>query len=145
MVWVEEDVALRCFSSSPFSIRIKRKYGKTTKEGLRKKVKHGVVDDEPVVRKTIKTSLKGKEIFYEKEGMCSKRSQVVTNYKRAIVNGKAKMVRDFGIVKEKVDVGIKRDVRRTNVLGLLATGNLQKQPVVSTTKVRGSAVKVEYE
>nr|GEV79380.1 putative reverse transcriptase domain, ribonuclease H-like domain, aspartic peptidase domain protein [Tanacetum cinerariifolium] len=50
MVWVAEDAALRCSSSSLFSTRIKRKGGKTTKEGLRKKEKgkQKMVDDEHV-------------------------------------------------------------------------------------------------
>nr|GEV37342.1 transposase, MuDR, MULE transposase domain protein [Tanacetum cinerariifolium] len=96
MVWVEEDAALRCSSSSPFSTRIKKKGGKITKKGLRKKEKgkHKMVDDELVGRKSIKTSRKGKEIMYEFPGPSStKESHVsVTNYKRAIVNGKAKVV-----------------------------------------------------
>ncbi|GJS21115.1 hypothetical protein Tco_0449747 [Tanacetum coccineum] len=96
MVWVEEDAALRCSSSSPFSTRIKRKGGKTTKEGLRKKAKgeQKMVNDEPVGRKSVETSRKGKEIMYEFPCPSpTKESQVsVTNYKRAIVNGKAKMV-----------------------------------------------------
>ncbi|GJX19025.1 hypothetical protein Tco_0221702 [Tanacetum coccineum] len=144
MVWVEEDVALRCFSSSPFSIRIKRKRGKKTKEGLRKKVKPRMVDDDLVVRKSIKLCLKGKEKMYELPGTPTKGSQVVvTNYQRAVVNGKAKMIEDVGLVQEKVDVGIKQGVRRkTNVLVLLAPGNLQKQPGVSATKVQESTVKV---
>nr|GEY19566.1 hypothetical protein [Tanacetum cinerariifolium] len=66
MVWVEEDAALRCSSSSLFSTRIKRKKGKTTKEGLRKKAKgeQKMVDDEPGGRKSVQTSRKRKEIMY---------------------------------------------------------------------------------
>ncbi|GJS36773.1 hypothetical protein Tco_0535155 [Tanacetum coccineum] len=108
MVWVEEDVALRCSSSSPFSTRIKRKGGKTTKEDLRKKAKEKkkMVDDKPVGRKSVQTSRKGKEIMYEFPGPSpTKESQVsVTNYKRAIVNGKSKMV-------EVEDVDIVQPVR----------------------------------
>ncbi|GJW85589.1 hypothetical protein Tco_0158734 [Tanacetum coccineum] len=91
-------------SSTPFSTRIKRKCGKTTNSGLRKKVKAGMVDDEPVGRKSIQTSHKGKEIIYELPGSPTKESQVVTNYKRTIVNGKAKMVEveDVCLVQEKV-------------------------------------------
>ncbi|GJS13066.1 hypothetical protein Tco_0407538 [Tanacetum coccineum] len=105
MVWVKEDTALRCSSSSPFSTRIKRKGGKTTKKGLRKKAKRSkkMVDDEPVGRKSVTTSRKEKEIMYEFPGPSpTKESQVsVTNYKRVIVNGKAKMVEveDVGLVK----------------------------------------------
>ncbi|GKC05342.1 hypothetical protein Tco_0996952 [Tanacetum coccineum] len=64
-----------------------------------------MVDDEPVGRKSIQTSRKGKEIIYGLPGTPTKESQVVvTNYKRAIVNGKAKMVKveDVGLVQEKV-------------------------------------------
>ncbi|GJT48969.1 RNA-directed DNA polymerase, eukaryota, reverse transcriptase zinc-binding domain protein [Tanacetum coccineum] len=104
----EEDAALRCSSSSPFSTRIKRKGGKTTKEGLRKKAKgeQKMVDDEPVGRKSVQTSHKGKEIMYEFPGPSpTKESQVsVTNYKIAIVNGKAQMV-------EVEDVGLVQPVR----------------------------------
>ncbi|GKA63562.1 pentatricopeptide repeat-containing protein [Tanacetum coccineum] len=122
MVWVEEDAALRCSSSSPFRTRIKRKGGKTTKEGLRKKAKREpkMVDDELVGRKSVQTSRKGKEIMYEFPGPSpTKESHVsVTNYKRAIVNGKAKMV-------EVEDVGL-------------------VQPVESTTKVQRSTTKVDF-
>ncbi|GJU00188.1 hypothetical protein Tco_1110526, partial [Tanacetum coccineum] len=94
MVWVEEDAALRCLSTTPFSTRIKKKHGKRTKKGLRKN--------------------KGSQI-------------VVTNFKRVVVSGKAKMVEDIGLVEENVDVGIKQDVRRrNNVLGLLVPGNNMK-------------------
>nr|GFB96523.1 hypothetical protein [Tanacetum cinerariifolium] len=103
MVWVEEDDGLHCFSSTPFSTRIKKKHDKTTKEGLRKKVKPGMVDDELVGRKSFQTSRKGKGKMYE--------------------------------LPEKVDVGNKEDVGRTNVLGLMAPGNKHKQPVVLATKV----------
>ncbi|GKC59393.1 hypothetical protein Tco_1086991 [Tanacetum coccineum] len=91
----EEDAALRCSSSSPFSTMIKRKGG----------------------RKSIQTSHKGKDIMYEFIGPSpTKESQVsVTNYKRAIVNGKAKMV-------------------EVEAVGLV-------QPVGSTTKVQRSTAK----
>ncbi|GJW34865.1 hypothetical protein Tco_0057785 [Tanacetum coccineum] len=83
-----------------------------------------MVNDEPVGRKLIQTSRKGKEIMYELPSTPTKERHVVaTNYKRAIVNGKAKIVEDVGHVQENVDVGIKKDVRRrTNVLGLMAPG-----------------------
>ncbi|GKC64561.1 hypothetical protein Tco_1097159 [Tanacetum coccineum] len=63
MVWLEEDASLRCSSSSPFSTRIKRKSHKTTKECGRKnsRGKEKMVDDEPLGRKLLKTSRKGKE------------------------------------------------------------------------------------
>ncbi|GJT64931.1 hypothetical protein Tco_1016411 [Tanacetum coccineum] len=63
MVWLEEDASLRCSSSSPFSTRIKRKSHKTTKDCGRKnsRGKEKMVDDEPLGRKLLKTSRKGKE------------------------------------------------------------------------------------
>ncbi|GJY38327.1 hypothetical protein Tco_0424691 [Tanacetum coccineum] len=100
MVWVEEDAALLCSSSSPFSTRIKRKCGKTTKEGLRKKQRGS-----------------------KKWLMMSWRQKVT------IVNGKAKMVEfeDVSLVQDKVDVGNKEDVgRRKNMLGLVAPVNKHK-------------------
>nr|GEV49283.1 hypothetical protein [Tanacetum cinerariifolium] len=144
MVWLEEDTALRCYSSSSFTTRIKKRGGKTSKEGLRKQTKPGMVDDEPVGRKSGQTSRKGKEIMYELPAATTtkEREVVVTNYKRAIVNGKAKMVEDVGPVQENVDVGIKKDViRRTNVLGLMAPSNLKKKPMVSASMGQGSNVK----
>ncbi|GKB72592.1 hypothetical protein Tco_0934004 [Tanacetum coccineum] len=105
VVWLEEDVGFRCLSSTPFSTMIKRKCGNTSKECKKKKVKSEMVDDEPLVRKKIKTSPKGKEKMF---GSCyqfpnspPKESKVVvTNYKRAITHGKAKMVEveDVGLV-----------------------------------------------
>ncbi|GKB97774.1 hypothetical protein Tco_0983911 [Tanacetum coccineum] len=44
MVWLEEDVVLRCLSSTPFSTMIKRKCGNTSKEGRKKKVNSEMVD-----------------------------------------------------------------------------------------------------
>nr|GEX96646.1 hypothetical protein [Tanacetum cinerariifolium] len=102
---LKKDDAMRCSSLSLFSTRIKRKKGKTTKEGLRKKAngEQKMVDDELVGRKSVQTSHKGKELMYEFLGSSpTKESQVsVTNYKRAIVNGKAKMVevKDVGLVQ----------------------------------------------
>ncbi|GKA52761.1 hypothetical protein Tco_0746076 [Tanacetum coccineum] len=102
MVWLEEDAGVRCLSSTPFSTMIKRKCGNTSKEGRKKKVKSEMVDDEPLESKV-----------------------VVTNYKRAIIHGKAKMieVEDVGLVQEKADVGKKEGVGR---------------------KVQGATGKVEY-
>nr|GFA09134.1 hypothetical protein [Tanacetum cinerariifolium] len=93
MVWAEENVALYCSSSSPFSTRIKRKGG----------------------RKSVQTSHKGKEIMYEFPRPTKESQLSVTNYKRSIVNGKAKMV-------EVEDVGL-------------------VQPVISATKVQRSTAK----
>nr|GEW11473.1 hypothetical protein [Tanacetum cinerariifolium] len=68
---------------------------------------------------------------------------VVTNYNRAIVNGKAKMVEVVAHVQENIDVGIKQeDRKRKNVLGLMAPYNFVKNHVVSTSMGQGSSVKV---
>ncbi|GJV05895.1 hypothetical protein Tco_1343551 [Tanacetum coccineum] len=79
-----------------------------------------MVDDELVGRKSVQTSRKGKEIMYEFPGPSpTKESHVsVTNYKRAIVNGKAKMV-------EVEDVGL-------------------VQPVEPATKVQRSTTKMSF-
>ncbi|GKD86657.1 hypothetical protein Tco_1357811 [Tanacetum coccineum] len=75
-----------------------------SKEDRIKKVISGMIDDEPVVRKSIKTSRKGKENMYDESPPLdspTKESKVVlTNYKRAIIHGKAKMVKveDVGLV-----------------------------------------------
>ncbi|GKE01373.1 hypothetical protein Tco_1389356 [Tanacetum coccineum] len=95
MEWEEEDAGLRCFSSTPFTTRFKRKISKSTMVGLRKKVKTGVIHGEGVERKTKKGTHKGKEKVFEDEGMCRKGSKpVVTIYKRALVNRKENMVED---------------------------------------------------
>ncbi|GKA57953.1 hypothetical protein Tco_0757141 [Tanacetum coccineum] len=127
MVWVEEDAGLRCLSSTSFSTMIKRLYGKISKEGRIKKVKSRMVDDEPLVRKSIKTSRMGKEKIYDEYPPV-----------HLPIHGTAKMVdvEDVGLVQEKADVGNKEGVeRRSNVLGLTGHVNKLKKPVVSTTKV----------
>ncbi|GJU01330.1 hypothetical protein Tco_1111668 [Tanacetum coccineum] len=86
MVWVEEDAGLRCSSSTPLSTRIKRKRAQKSMEVLRKKVNLRMVDDEPVGRKSIPTSRKGKEIMYELTGFtyqgksCSKKYGLINLY-----------------------------------------------------------------
>nr|GEZ89765.1 hypothetical protein [Tanacetum cinerariifolium] len=68
---------------------------------------------------------------------------VVTNYKRAIVNRKAKMVEVVALVQENIGVGIKQeDKRRKNVLGSMAPSNFVKNPVVSASMGQGSSVKL---
>ncbi|GJZ44307.1 hypothetical protein Tco_0591562 [Tanacetum coccineum] len=174
MVWLEEDASLRCSSLSPFSTRIKRKSHKTTKECGRKnsRGKEKMVDDEPLGRKLLKTSRKGKEKMDEfpdstpikerkycddrvgrmsmqtflnelgefpdltptkerevddeavgrnsirtrrkgKEIMAefsgtpaNEKKVVVTNYRRAIINGKAKMVEVADVQESNVKVWI---------------------------------------
>ncbi|GJV70681.1 hypothetical protein Tco_1490676 [Tanacetum coccineum] len=67
--------------------------------GLGKKVKTCVIHDDGADRKRKKTLVngcnKGKEKLFKDKGMCSNGNKaVVTIYKRAMVNGKAKMVKD---------------------------------------------------
>nr|GEU32233.1 phospholipase-like protein [Tanacetum cinerariifolium] len=58
-------------------------------------------------KKTKKGAHKGNEKVFEDEGMCSKESKpVVTIYKRALVNGKVKMVEEVGVVKTGRDIGV---------------------------------------
>ncbi|GKF19790.1 hypothetical protein Tco_0068428, partial [Tanacetum coccineum] len=95
MEWEEDDVGLRCCSSTPFDTRYKRKISKSKKTG--------VIHDEGASRKRKKSLVnggyKGKEKVFEDEG-------VVTIYKRAMVNRKAKMVEVVGAVKTRRDRGV---------------------------------------
>ncbi|GKC87435.1 hypothetical protein Tco_1148084 [Tanacetum coccineum] len=90
----EEDAGLRCYSSSPFTTRIKKGEEKKGKE---------------VGRTLIDSCDKGKEKVDEFPAATPTKEHqvVVTNYKRAIVNRKAKMVEVVAPVQENVDVGIK--------------------------------------
>ncbi|GJZ55890.1 phospholipase-like protein [Tanacetum coccineum] len=104
-VFVIAEIVRRTFLLQAYTM-IKRKCGKTSKEGRIKKVKSGMVNDEPVESKV-----------------------VLTNYKRAIIHGKAKMVEveDVGLVQEKADVGNKEGVLiRSDVLGLMGHVNKLK-------------------
>ncbi|GKD59741.1 hypothetical protein Tco_1297250 [Tanacetum coccineum] len=92
MFWIEEDASLRCSTSSPFSTRLKRKFGVSNRsvDLFRRKKDRVVIQDEGLLTKTQKAPHKGKEIFFKDEGVSRKESKVVvTNYKRAVVNGKA--------------------------------------------------------
>ncbi|GKD19460.1 hypothetical protein Tco_1208618 [Tanacetum coccineum] len=107
MEWEEEDIGLQCSSSTPFTIRYKRKISKSTMVGLRKKVKTRVIHGEGVDKKTKKGAHKGKEKVFVDEGLCIKGSKlVVTIYKRALVNEEEKMVEDVGAVKTGRDRGV---------------------------------------
>ncbi|GKC89538.1 hypothetical protein Tco_1150187 [Tanacetum coccineum] len=130
------DDTLRCSSSTPISSKLKRNSNKKIKEGLRKKGKAiGIT--------LIDSCDKGKEKVDEFPTPTKEHQVVVTNYKRAIVNGKAKMVEVVAPVQENVDVGIKQeDRRRKNVLGSMAPANFVKNPVVSASMGQGSSVKV---
>ncbi|GJT23797.1 hypothetical protein Tco_0893734 [Tanacetum coccineum] len=73
--------------------------------------KEKLFEDEDANRKTKKTFIngcnKGKEKLFKDEGMCSNGNKaVVTIYKRATVNGKAKMVEDIGVMKTGRDRGV---------------------------------------
>nr|GEU55310.1 hypothetical protein [Tanacetum cinerariifolium] len=129
MLWVEEDVSLRCSTSYPFSTRLKRKFGVRNRSVslFRRKKNRVVIQDEGLLRKTQK---EGKEFLFKDEGVSRKESKVVvTNYKSVMVNGKAIMV------EADVDVGCKPDVKsRLSVRGLIAPANKDKQPFVSHTK-----------
>nr|GEY97692.1 hypothetical protein [Tanacetum cinerariifolium] len=147
MVWVEEDDGLRCYSSSPFTTRIKRRGGNISRKGkeISKKIKEGLRKKGKTVGRTLIDSCdKGIEKMDEfLAATPTKEHQVVvTNYKRAIVNRKAKMVEVVALVQENIGVGIKQeDKRRKNVLGSMAPSNFVKNPVVSASMGQGSSVK----
>ncbi|GKD24046.1 hypothetical protein Tco_1225749 [Tanacetum coccineum] len=103
MEWEEEDAGLRCFSSTPFTTRFKRKISKSTMVGLRKKVKTGVIHGEGVERKTKKGTHKGKEKVFEDEDV----GAVKTGRDRGVV------IREGGFnnVGGKEEVVSKRGVR----------------------------------
>ncbi|GJU59100.1 hypothetical protein Tco_1236866, partial [Tanacetum coccineum] len=106
-------------SSTLISSKLKRNSSKKIKEGLRKKGK-------AVGRMLIDSCDKGKEKVDEFPATTPTKEHqvVVTNYKRAIVNGKAKMVKVVAPFQENVDVGIKQeDRRRKNVLSSMAPAN----------------------
>nr|GEU76218.1 hypothetical protein [Tanacetum cinerariifolium] len=103
MEWEKKDVGLRCSSLTPFFTRFKRKISKSKKTC--------VIHDEGVDRKRKKTLVnggnKGKEKVFEDESMCSKgNTAIVIIYKRDIVNGKAKMVKDLGAMKTGMERGV---------------------------------------
>ncbi|GKB23281.1 hypothetical protein Tco_0862682 [Tanacetum coccineum] len=132
-----KDDTLRCSSLTLISSNLKRNSSKKIKEGLRKKGK-------AVGRTLIDSFDKGKEKVDEFPAATPTKEHqvVVTNYKRAIVNGKAKMVEVVAHVQENIDVGIKQeDRRRKNVLGSMALANFVKNPMVSASMGQGSSVK----
>nr|GEW50333.1 pentatricopeptide repeat-containing protein [Tanacetum cinerariifolium] len=101
MKWEEEDDGLRCSSLTPFSTRVKTK--------IRKRKKTSVIHDEGDDRKKslVTEGRKGNEKVIEDEGIRSKGNKAdVTIYKRAMVNGKAKMIEDVGAVKRGKDRGV---------------------------------------
>ncbi|GKE63414.1 hypothetical protein Tco_1513781 [Tanacetum coccineum] len=123
---VHSSLMLLC--STPFDTRFKRKINKSKKTGVihdevagrkRKKSlvnegnkgKEKVFKDEGADKKRKKTlvngGIKGKEKEFEDECMHSNGNHsVVTIYKRAMVNGKAKMDEDVGAVKTGRDRGV---------------------------------------
>ncbi|GKB45969.1 hypothetical protein Tco_0896722 [Tanacetum coccineum] len=98
MEWEEDDAGLRCCSSTPFDTIYKRNISKSKKIG--------VIHDEVAGRKRKKSLVnggnKGKEKVFKDEG----NQGVVTIYKRAMVNRKAKMVEVKGVVKTGRDRGV---------------------------------------
>nr|GEW16498.1 hypothetical protein [Tanacetum cinerariifolium] len=123
MVRVKEDDGLRCYSSSLFTTRIKKRGGRTLIDSCDKRKEK--VDEFLAATPT------------------KEHQAVVINYKRAIVKGKAKMVEVVAPVQENVHVGIKQEERkRKNVLGLMAPANFVKNLVVSASMGQGSSVKV---
>nr|GEW04238.1 phospholipase-like protein [Tanacetum cinerariifolium] len=89
----EDDAGLRCSSLTPFSTRVKTK--------ISKRKKTSVIHDEGDDRKKslVTGGRKGNEKLIEDEGICSKGNKAdVTIYKRDMVNEKAKIVEDVGVL-----------------------------------------------
>nr|GFB13079.1 hypothetical protein [Tanacetum cinerariifolium] len=124
-------------SSTPFSTRVKTK--------ISKRKKTSVIRDEGDDRKNLVTEgRKGNEKVTRDEGICSKRNKAnVTIYKRVMVNRKAKMVEEVGVVnrgKEKgvviEDGGFSNDEGKETVVTKRA---------IESRKMKGKIVKVESE
>ncbi|GKC67009.1 hypothetical protein Tco_1099607 [Tanacetum coccineum] len=129
----EEDADLRCSSSTPFSTRVKTK---------RAMVIHDEGDDRNkyfVIR-----GRKGKEKVIENEGICRKGNKAdVTIYKRAMVNGKAKMVKEIGAVKRGKERGVVIEDG-----GLINDGwkeTMVTKRAIGSRKIEGKSVKVDSE
>ncbi|GKC62212.1 hypothetical protein Tco_1089810 [Tanacetum coccineum] len=94
MEWEEDDVGLRCCSSTPFDTRYKRKISKSKKTG--------VIHDEGTSRKTKKSLVnegnKGKEKVFEDEGADKKRKKTLVN---GGSKGKEKVIEDEGEDKKQ--------------------------------------------
>nr|GFB35093.1 hypothetical protein [Tanacetum cinerariifolium] len=79
----EEDVGLRCSSSTTFATRFKRKVIKSNMIGLRKKVKASVIHDDGANRKRKKTLFNGgnkeKENVFEDEDADRKTKKTLVN------------------------------------------------------------------
>nr|GFA90397.1 hypothetical protein [Tanacetum cinerariifolium] len=142
MVWLEEDASLRYSSSSPFSARIKRKSHKTTKYCGRKnsRGKEKMVDDEPLGRKLLKTSRKGKEKMDEflDSTPIKERKYSDDRVDDEAVGRNSIRTRRKGkeIMAEFSDVGVVEDE-----LNLLNKKDPGKKPVRSATDVHESNVK----
>ncbi|GJZ00214.1 phospholipase-like protein [Tanacetum coccineum] len=118
-----------------------RKLLKTSRKGKEKMdefpdstpIKERKYSDDRVGRNSIRTRHKGKEIMVEfSDTPANEKKVVFTNYRRAIINGKAKMV-------EVADVGLVEDE-----LNLLNKKDLRKKPVRSSIDVQESNVKADY-
>ncbi|GJV49659.1 hypothetical protein Tco_1439871 [Tanacetum coccineum] len=138
MEWEEDDAGLRCSSSTPFSIRVKTKISKRKKTS----VIHDEGDDK---KKSLVTGgRKGKEKVIEDEGICSKRNKAdVSIYKRAMVNGKAKTVKDVGSVKRGKERGVVIEDGGFSNDGGKET--VVTKRAIRSRKMEGKSVKVESE
>ncbi|GJU13070.1 zf-CCHC domain-containing protein [Tanacetum coccineum] len=153
MVWVEEDAGLRCYSSSPFTTRIKKRGGNTSRKG--KEIRYELPECTPTKDDTLRCSsstpisskLKRNSSKKIKEGLRKKGKAVGRTLIDSCDKGKEK-VDEFPAATptkehQNVDVGIKQeDRRRKNVLGSMAPANFVKNHVVSASMGQGSSVKV---
>nr|GEU46938.1 hypothetical protein [Tanacetum cinerariifolium] len=138
MEWEEDDVGLRCSSSTPFSIRVKTK--------IRKRKKTSVIHDEgdDKNKSLVTGGRKGKEKVIEDEGICRKGNKTdVSIYKRAMVNGKAKMVKDVGAMKRGKERGVIIEDGGFSNNGGKET--VVTKRAIGSRKIKGKSVKVESE
>ncbi|GJW83061.1 hypothetical protein Tco_0156206 [Tanacetum coccineum] len=109
----KEDAGLRCYSSSPFTTRIKKRGGNTKRK--RKEVGRTLIDS------------------------CDKGKEKVDEFPATTPTKEHQVVAP---VEENVDVGIKHDDRRRKIVfGSMAPANFLKNPVVSASIGQGSSVK----
>nr|GEV60177.1 hypothetical protein [Tanacetum cinerariifolium] len=134
----EDDAGLRCSSSTPFSTRVKTK--------ISKRKKTSVIHDEGDDRKKslVTGGCKGEEKVIEDEGICSKENKAdATIYKRAMVNGKTKMVEDVGAVKREKERGVVIEDDDFSNDGGKET--VVTKRAIGSRKMEGKSVKVESE
>nr|GEV19527.1 phospholipase-like protein [Tanacetum cinerariifolium] len=134
----EDDAGLRCSSSTPFSTRVKTKISKRKKTSM--------IHDEGDDRKKslITKGHKGNEKVIEDEGICRKGNKAdVTIYKRAMVNGKAKMVEDVDAMKRGKERGVVIEDGSFSNDGGKET--LVTKRVTGSREIEGKSVKLESE